>query len=74
VVPPDAPLLTWKQHDKYALVSDCGRYSVAKIGSATGRYTYEAWKRGQYPALAVNLPDANTAKLRCEHDQDTTPL
>jgi hypothetical protein len=66
-------VLTWKQHDKYALVSDCGRYSVAKIGSESGRFTYEAWRRGQYPALAVNLPDANTAKLRCEHDQ-ATPL
>ena len=72
MVPADAPVLTWKQHDKYALISDCGNYSVAKIGSATGRWSYEAWRRKAHPLgrrlLAGNLPDANTAKAVCDDD------
>jgi hypothetical protein len=72
VVSTESPVLTWKQLDKYALVSDCGRYSVAKYGSESGRYTYAAWRTQKHPlgrlALAMNLPDAITARLRCEHD------
>jgi hypothetical protein len=69
----ESPVLTWRQHDKYSLLSDCGRYSVAKYGSETGRFTYAAWRTQKHPLgrlmLASNLPDAITARLRCEHDE-----
>jgi hypothetical protein len=72
VVPTDAPVLTWKQHDKYSLVSECTHYSVAKYGSETGRFTYGAWRTQKHPLgrlyLAANLPDAITARLVCEDD------
>jgi hypothetical protein len=57
---------------KYALASSCGRYSVDKYGSATGRMVYGAHRRKGHPLgagmLAGNLPDALTAKLVCEDD------
>jgi hypothetical protein len=56
--------------NKYALRSDCGRYSVCKIGSESGRFTYSAWLTPTHPCgrfqLSTNLPDANTAKLVCD--------
>jgi hypothetical protein len=73
----NAPVLIWKQHDTHALLSICGSYSVAKYGSESGRFTYAAWRTQTHPLgrlmLAGNLPDANTAKHRCEHDQQSRP-
>jgi hypothetical protein len=73
MVPAGGPVLIWKQHSMYALVSECGEYSVAKIGSSGGRYSYESWRTKSHPSgrllLACNLPDANTAKLCCEADR-----
>jgi DNA-binding PadR family transcriptional regulator len=73
-------VLTWLYPDpqqksavdaKYYQISECGRYTVVAVGSKTGRFTYEAW-RGRF-RLDGNLT-RETAKLRCEHDQDTTSL
>jgi hypothetical protein len=56
--------------NKYAVRSECGRYSVCKIGSESGRFTYSAWRTQSHPSgrfqLSTNLPDATTAKLLCE--------
>lgn len=63
-------------NDRDAIVSDCGRYSVARHGSATGRKTYEAYRRKGHPlgpmCLERNLSSADTAKLRCEADAKMT--
>jgi hypothetical protein len=70
--------LQWKQHDKYALVSDCGRYAVCKFGSTTGigQPTYEPWRRVAHPLgrlqLAVGLSRASSAQAICEHDHAIT--
>lgn len=74
MVPTERGVLTWKQLDKCSLTSTCGKWSVAKIGSGSGRFTYEAWRRAAHPLgrlqLATNLPDAMTARLRCEADDE----
>lgn len=62
--------MNWQQIDHYAMKSTDGCYSVAKYGSEAGRFTYAAWRTLSHPSgrllLAANLPDANTAKARCE--------
>ena len=54
-----------------ALVSECGRYAICKIGG--GRMTYEAWRSVKHEkgrlCLERGLPDANTAKALCEGDK-----
>ena len=56
----------------YALLSDCGHWSVCKVWSETG-YLYQAWRTAKHPEgralLAARLPDAETAKARCEGDK-----
>ena len=56
-----------------ALVSDCGRYAVCKIGGANKVYRYEAWRSVKHEkgrlCLERGLPDANTAKALCEGDR-----
>jgi len=57
--------MKWRRHDDYALVSRCGRYSVAKIGGRDG-VRYEVWRRREHPEgphlVAHNLETAKEAK------------
>ena len=57
----------------YALLSDCGCYSVCKVGGANGVMRYSAWRTAKHPEgrklLMPNLPDAATAKTLCEGDK-----
>jgi len=69
-------VIEWLPPKDTAIVSQCGRYSVAKIGPLSSRPTYEAWRTLKHPLgrlqLATNLSDAMTAKLRCEADERLT--
>jgi hypothetical protein len=73
MVPAEPPVLTWRQHDKYCLLSTDGRYSVAKYGG--GVPSYSAWRTVKHECgrllLVAGLSDAQSAKARCEHDQAT---
>ena len=57
--------MRWKRHDDYALVSDCGCYSVAKIGGKDG-HRYEVYRTRAHPEgvhlVAHNLETAAEAK------------
>ena len=65
--------MNWKPipANGYALLSDCGCYSICKVGA--GRVTYEAWRTAKHPegrrCLERGLPDAATAKTLCEGDK-----
>lgn len=68
--------MKWKKHDGYALVSDCGFYSVTKIGfehesGKTGAF-YESWRRRAHPdgphLIATNLTTSDEARHLCELD------
>ena len=49
---------------EYAIVSDCGRYSVAKTHHSE-RVIYAAWLRGQPPTHLADFDNAADAKARC---------
>ena len=55
----------------YAQVSECGRYSVCRIGIAGGQF-YEAWRTRQHedgPHLVdTNLPTSQAAREAAEQD------
>ena len=57
----------------YAFVSDCGTYSVCKIG-INGSAVYEAWRtrahRDGPHLVATNLDSADLARQICEADRD----
>ena len=63
--------MKWKRHDDYALVSECGWYSVAKIGGKDG-HRYEVWRRREHPEgvhlVAHNLATAAEAKKLARED------
>jgi hypothetical protein len=40
--------MNWRKHDKYAEVSEDGRYSVAKVGIGPGKYVYECWQTREH--------------------------
>ena len=68
--------MNWRKPEKYAQVSKCGRYSVAKIGFNGGAF-YEAWQtRGHADGphlIASNLATAEEArKLVEQHDADAS--
>lgn len=52
---------------QWALVSDCGRYTVTCIRTANG-YKFEAWHRGPPETNLGIFSDAEAARQRCrEH-------
>jgi hypothetical protein len=57
--------MRWVKHDDYALVSECGFYSVAKIGGKDG-VRYEVYRTRAHPEgvhlVAHNLETAAEAK------------
>jgi hypothetical protein len=63
--------MRWKRHDDYALVSDCGGYSVAKIGGKDG-VRYEVYRTRAHPEgvhlVAHNLETATEAKRLAGED------
>jgi hypothetical protein len=65
--------MEWKQISAYCLLSEDARYSVAKLGSESGRFTYCAWRTRKHELgrlmLDCGLPDAATGKARCEADE-----
>jgi hypothetical protein len=66
--------MKWTKHDDYALVSDCGRYSVAKIGGKDG-VAYEVWRRRTHPAgpglVEHGIIDSRQARKIAERDSST---
>ena len=52
------------RYDDYAIISDCGRYSVAKTHHGE-RVIYAAWLRGQPPTHLAEYDNAADAKARC---------
>ena len=63
--------MRWKRHDDYALVSDCGFYSVCKIGGKDG-VAYEVYRTRAHPEgphlVAHNLETATEAKRLAGED------
>ena len=59
--------MKWKKHDDNAIVSDCGCYSVTKIGAY-----YEAWRRRAHPdgpkMLDTHIETSADARKLCERD------
>lgn len=67
--------MKWSRASEYALVSDCGMYSVAKIGTENGRI-YETWRTRKHPdgphLVAVNLATSAEARKLAEQDRVST--
>ena len=62
--------MKWTRKDKYAEVSDCGRYSVAAYGIGEG-YRFEAWRTRAHkdgPHLIAANVTAEEARQHCEDD------
>jgi len=61
----------WVKQSDYALLSDCGCYSVCKIGGKDG-VAYEVWRRREHPEgphlVAHNLETAKEAKRLAGED------
>jgi len=63
--------MRWTKASNYAVISSCGHYSVAKIGSASGTFTYEAWRTNSHPKGRERLgsyPTPAEAKERVERE------
>ena len=67
------PQLMWKKPEKYSCITECGRYSVAKIYSGTIA-SYEVWKltpsANWFAHLAVGLESFEAAKARAQQDSE----
>ena len=62
--------MKWTRKDKYAEVSDCGRYSVAAYGTGT-RWMFEGWRTRKHeegPHLVCANVTAEEARRLCEED------
>ena len=63
--------MKWIKHDNYAIKSECGRYSVCKIGFKNGHF-YEAWRTRAHKdgphLIAHNIADAKEARRLAEAD------
>ena len=63
--------MKWKKHDDYALVSECGCYTVAKIGGKDG-HRYEVWRSRKHPEgvhlVAHNIATSIEARKLAEAD------
>ena len=64
--------MNWQKPARYAQVSTCGRYSVAKIGF-NGGACYELWQTRAHPEgshlVATNLKSSQEAReLAEQHD------
>jgi ribosomal protein L31E len=57
--------MIWHQGDRYHLVSDCGRYTVAKV-VLDKTVVYEAWERGKPPQRIGARLSAEDAKALAE--------
>lgn len=62
--------MQWVRHDKYAEVSEDGRYSVAAYGTGSG-WKFEGWRTRKHEE-GTHLVCANTtadeARQLCEED------
>lgn len=64
-------ILQWRHASDYHMVSECGRFTVAKLFTG-GAATYDAWridrprKLGFERWLKLGCPDAEAAKAICE--------
>ncbi len=63
--------MNWNWPTKYAQLTECGRYSVAKVGNGT-RFLYEAWRTRAHPCgaglIRTGIATADEARLTCEKD------
>lgn len=63
--------MNWRKHDAYAIVSECGRYSICSIGYNGGR-AFEAWRTRAHAEgphlISTNLESAEAARAACEAD------
>ena len=62
--------MQWKRHDKYAEVSEDGRYSVAAYGTGDG-WKFEGWRTRAHkdgPHLVCANVTAEEARQHCEAD------
>ena len=68
--------MNWQKPTRYAQVSTCGRYSVAKIGF-NGGACYEAWRTRAHDEgphlVSHNLTTADAARQACEDDANAQP-
>jgi len=65
--------MNWLKPKDTAQLTDCGKYSVCRIGD-NGRRTYEAWRTRKHPdgpkCLGVGLQTAEAARRTCEAAHD----
>ena len=62
--------MQWVRHDKYAEVSDDGRYSIAAIGTGRG-YFFEGYRTRRHEDglhLVCTNVTAEEARRLCEED------
>ena len=68
--------MNWQNPARYAQVSECGRYSVCRIGIGDGQFL-EAWRTRQHPdgphLVSTNLKTALDARKACEADDQDNP-
>lgn len=63
--------MKWQWPMKYAQLSVCSRYSVAKVGNGQ-RFNYEAWRTRMHECgaglIQAGLATSDEARLVCEKD------
>ena len=67
--------MQWVKHDDYAIVTDDGRYSIAKVGVGPGEYVYECWQTRRHEdgshLIATCIADPKDARRLVEdHDRE----
>jgi len=70
-------MLKWKKWGEYALISDCGKYSIAKTGPADD-YIYHVFRLANYNKKTdyhkaeplLTFRSAAEAKIYCEKIND----
>ena len=62
--------LKWKKHDRHAIVTEDGTYSVCQIGGKDG--FFEAWRTRAHKdgphLISTNLANAQEARRACAED------
>lgn len=70
---PARPQLKWRRYDKYAMVSECGKYSVSKDGATPAKY--QSWYRTPEPAQRLGREVSTFAEAAaiCEQHLKGSP-
>jgi hypothetical protein len=59
--------MNWRRVSPWCRESDCGTWSIAKIGTGD-RVTYECWQKvdGKWVQVRINIKTYETAQRFCE--------